>query len=237
MLPISIVIPITFLVVVWATLGFFYLASSKSNFAIGVLLVWFLAQSMLGYSGFYTVANPFPPRVVFLVLPPIAFITILFLTDRGQRFIDALDLKWLTVMHVVRLPVEIVLYGLFLSKYIPQIMTFEGRNFDILMGISAPVVYYFSFVRKRLNRGMLLLWNMAGVFMVLNIAITGILSSPVAFQQFGFEQPNVAVLYFPFNLLPSLVVPMVLFSHFASIRQLIQGHVIAPLKEDGFNKL
>jgi hypothetical protein len=40
------------------------------------------------------------------------------------------------------------------------------------------------------------------------------------FQQFAFDQPNIAVLYFPFIWLPSCVVPLVLLSHLAAIRQL-----------------
>lgn len=222
MLPIPMYIPISFIAVVVVTLGFFYQASRKSNFALGALMLWAFAQSVIGYSGFYTVADTIPPRFVLLVLPTIALIMVLFLTKSGKSFIDNLDLKWLTLIHIVRLPIEIVLYWLFLAKAIPQIMTFEGRNFDILMGLSAPLVFYLFFVRCSLKSGILLMWNIVGVLLVSNVAITGILSAPLAFQQFEFEQPNIAVLYFPFNLLPSLIVPLVLFSHFASIRQIIQ---------------
>jgi hypothetical protein len=38
---------------------------------------------------------------------------------------------------------------------------------------------------------------------------------------FAFDQPNIAVLYFPFNWLPSCIVPLVLLSHLAAIRQLL----------------
>jgi hypothetical protein len=43
----------------------------------------------------------------------------------------------------------------------------------------------------------------------------------VGLQQFAITQPNIAVQYFPFNWLPSVVVPLVLFSHLASIQQLL----------------
>lgn len=234
MLPISSYVPITFIAVVMITLGFFYQASRKSSIALGVLFIWAFIQGIIGYTGFYTVTNTIPPRFVFLILPPITLILILFLTKGGKRFIDQLDLKWLTLIHIVRLPVEIVLYWLFLAKAIPEIMTFEGRNFDIIMGISSPIVFYFSFVKRRLNSVGLLVWNIVGVLLVLNVAITGVLSTPVSFQQFAFEQPNIAVLHFPFNLLPSLVVPLVLFSHFVSIRQIIQANIVKQ-KNDNAN--
>jgi hypothetical protein len=41
-------------------------------------------------------------------------------------------------------------------------------------------------------------------------------------QQFGFDQPTVAVLYFPFIWLPGIVVPLVYFSHLVAIRRLLK---------------
>lgn len=225
MLQLPFYINITFIVIVVATVALFYQASHKSKTALVLLLGWSLLQSVLGYSGFYTVNTTVPPRFMLLIAPTIFIIVILFLTKRGKHFINQLDIKWLTLIHAVRLPVEIVLFWLFVQKAIPQVMTFEGRNFDIMMGISAPLVYYFSFIKNRLPGSVLLAWNILGVLLVLNVASTGVVSVPSPFQQFGFEQPNIAVLYFPFNLLPALVVPLVLFSHFASIRKIVQTSI------------
>jgi hypothetical protein len=49
-----------------------------------------------------------------------------------------LDKKILTLLHIIRIPVELGLYWLFIYKAIPQLMTFEGRNFDILVGLTVP---------------------------------------------------------------------------------------------------
>lgn len=223
MLPISFYINIIFLATALGAIVLFYQATRKSKIVLSFLLFWAFAQSIIGYFGFYAVTDTIPPRFVLMILPPIALILILFVTKAGKHFIDELDLKWLTLIHIVRLPIEIVLYWLFLAKAIPQLMTFEGKNFDIIMGISAPLVFYFSYIKNKLSKIGLLGWNILGVLLVLNIAITGVLSTPIAFQQFAFEQPNIAVLHFPFNLLPALVVPLVLFSHFVSIRKIIQA--------------
>jgi hypothetical protein len=95
-------------------------------------------------------------------------------------------------------------------------MTFEGRNFDIISGITAPLIYYFGYHQKVLSNKLMLTWNILCIGLLLNIVINAVLSAPFAFQQFAFEQPNIAVLYFPFNWLPSLVVPLVLFAHLAN---------------------
>lgn len=134
---------------------------------------------------------------------------------------DQLNIKTLTLLHTIRIPVELVLFWLFMHKAIPELMTFEGRNFDILSGITAPIVYYFVFIKKKTNTKFLVFWNFICLGLVITIAINAVLSLPTPFQQFAFEQPNVALLQFPFTLLPSVLVPMVVFSHLASIRQLV----------------
>ena len=46
------------------------------------------------------------------------------------------------------------------------------------------------------------------------------LALPSPMQKIAFEQPNLAVMFFPFNLLPAVVVPLVLLAHLTAIRRL-----------------
>jgi hypothetical protein len=71
-----------------------------------------------------------------------------------------------------------------------------------------------------MNKSIVLVWNIICIGLLINIVVNGLLSAPSPFQQFGFEQPNVAILHFPFMFLPACIVPIILFSHLASIRQL-----------------
>ena len=125
-------------------------------------------------------------------------------------------------MHIVRIPAEFVLLCLFLNKTVPGIMTFEGRNFDILSGFTAPLIWYFGYVKKILNEKIILAWNICCTVLLLNIVITAVLSPPFNFQQLAFDQPNIAILYFPFIWLPGFIVPAVLLSHLVAIRQLMR---------------
>ncbi len=165
-----------------------------------VLLLWLIAQALITISGIYykTILSDLPPKIILLGIAPMMLsIIILFITCKGRNFIDSLPLKTLTWLHVVRLPVEIVLYLLFLEKTVPELMTFAGRNFDILIGISAPLVAYYGFTGAQQNRKLLLFWNIAGIIFLFNIVINAILSVPGPLQQFGFEQPNIAVVQYP----------------------------------------
>lgn len=209
-----------FILTTFITLYLFSRATSKPGVVLLVLLAWLTLQGFIASSGFYTVTDTLPPRFLLGILPPLAFIFFLFLSPRGRLFIDGLDLKILTLLHVIRIPVELVLFWLFSYKAVPQLMTFEGRNFDILSGISALLVYYFGFIKKSLDKKFILVWNFIGLALLANIVINAFLSAPFPFQQFAFDQPNIAILYFPFIWLPALVVPLVLFSHLVAIRKL-----------------
>ena len=139
---VSLVIAATTLVTVLA----FYKASRYSVITLVTLFCWLALQTVISLTGFYTDTDSMPPRFLLLVLPPVLFILSLFAFPKGRSYIDKLDIKTLTWLHVIRIPVEIVLFWLFVHKTIPGLMTFEGRNFDILSGITAPIVYYFVFV-------------------------------------------------------------------------------------------
>lgn len=210
----------TFGVALLSTIYIFYRATQKSKTFLFLIAAWLLVQSLISSTGFYTVNQTQFPRFQFLLLPPIIIIIILFNTQKGKAFIDGLNLKTLTLIHIVRIPVEIVLYWLFLGKAIPELMTFEGRNFDIIAGITAPFIYYLSFVSRKANKTVLIIWNVLCLGLLLNIFINGLLSAPTPFQQFGFNQPNIAILHFPIVFLPACIVPLILFSHLSSLRQL-----------------
>ncbi|HMC96549.1 MAG TPA: hypothetical protein VKG92_02765 [Flavobacteriales bacterium] len=186
-----------------------------------VILAWVVAQGAIALTGFYTVTSTLPPRFILLIAPPLLLFALLFLTARGRRFLDALDPAALTLVHVVRIPVELVLYALCAYKTIPEGMTFAGSNFDILSGLSAPLIWWFGYKRGPLNRDVLVAWNLICIGLLVNIVARAVLSAPFPFQQLAFDQPNIAVLYFPFVWLPCCVVPLVLLAHLAALRKLL----------------
>lgn len=214
-------IKIVFALTTFLTIILFYIASKRSIISVLIMIIWLGLQAFVGWSEFYTVTDTIPPRFLLLVGPPLLFILILFVTRAGKEFIDHLDQRYLTLLHTVRIPVEIVLFWLFVHKAIPELMTFEGRNFDILSGITAPFVYYFGYIKKLLSNIVLIVWNVICLCLLFNIVIHAILSVPTSFQKFAFDQPNIGVLYFPFNWLPACIVPLVLFAHLATLRQLL----------------
>jgi hypothetical protein len=214
-------IPVTFILTTLFAAMWLYKAGNYSKLILIISLLWLGLQAAISLSGFYLFSSGLPPRFALLLMPPIVMIVILFITKKGRLFITGFDVKALTLIHIVRIPVELTLYWLFIHKTIPQVMTFEGRNFDILCGITAPIIYYFGYIKNTFGRVTLLAWNIACLLLLANIVITAVISAPFDFQKIGLDQPNIALFYFPFIWLPCFVVPVALFSHMVNIRKLI----------------
>jgi hypothetical protein len=211
---------ILFILTTGLTIYFFLRATNYSASALIIISLWLLLQGVLTLSGFYLVVDSIPLRGLLFVAPPALLIIVVFATAGGRRFVDRLDPGTLILIHVVRIPVEIVLYWLYLEKRVPRLMTFAGGNYDILSGLTAPFVFYFGFVKKLFGRYVILCWNIICLVLLLLIAGHAILSIPSPLQKLAFDQPNIAVLHFPYCWLPSFIVPVVLFSHLAVFRYL-----------------
>jgi hypothetical protein len=69
----------------------------------------------------------------------------------------------------------------------------------------------------------LFVFNLIGLGLLINIVTIAVLSLPTPMQRFGFDRPNIAVLYFPYVLLPTVIVPIVLFAHLAALYKSLRG--------------
>ena len=195
------------------------------KFLLFAIPFWMMFQAVLAYGGFFLDTTSLPPRIfLFGVLPALILIIVYFVFFR-VGIVEQLPLKMLTIIHTIRVPVELVLSWLFAAGMVPEIMTFHGNNFDILSGLSAPIITYFAFRNGRVNTTLLAIWNVVCLALLLNIVITAILCIPSPIQKLAFDQPNVAILYFPYIWLPTVVVPIILFSHLSSLWKLFRGKV------------
>jgi hypothetical protein len=187
-----------------------------------VLAGWMLVQLIVGLTGFYTVMQVLPPRFLYAIGPPLLTIVLLVGLPRGRAWMERVDLRALTLLHVVRIPVEWGLHQLYVEGLVPQVMTWEGRNLDVLSGLTAPLVAWLAFRGGHVHRPLLAGWNVAALALLGVIVFHGILSVPTPLQRFGFEQPNVALMYVPFNWLPSVIVPLVLLAHVIALYRLLR---------------
>ena len=223
-----------FIATTFLTVGFlFYLIkrtgreTAPGRIVVSVVAFWLLLQATLALGGFYQSVNSVPPRILASGAIPSLIFVLAFSTWYGSTFVRQLPIGTLTLLHVVRIPVELVLYGLFIGGQVPEAMTFEGRNLDIISGLTAPIAYLLL-VRRGVRPIGLIVWNFAALGLLVNIVSTAIVALPSPFQQIAFDQPNVAIIYFPYVWLPTIVVPIVLFAHIAALVQLFSRKGAGP---------
>lgn len=220
-------VSIVFILTTFATIGFLLRAMRRAgldSFPSGLLLfllpLWIIFQGTVALGGVYENFTAVPPRLVIFGIAPALLVVIVYLIFFRSTFVYKLPIKTLTMLHIVRIPVEITLYWLFIAGQVPEMMTFAGRNFDILSGIAAPIVFWLAFRGGETRRGVLIAYNILGLVLLANIVSIAALSLPSPLQQLNINQPNRAVLYFPYVWLPTIVVPIVLFAHLASLAKL-----------------
>ena len=159
-----------------------------------------------------------PPRVMIAFFPPLIFAIVLLTSKKFAAVIKLIPQHWLILIQSFRILMELILWMLFLENIIPQQMTFEGRNFDILVGLTALVAGYLAY-RKKLSNNFIIAWNLFGLVLLANIVVVAILSSPLPFRVFMNEPANTMVAYFPFVWLPGFVVPVAYTIHLISIKK------------------
>ncbi|WP_228384168.1 hypothetical protein [Sphingobacteruim zhuxiongii] len=163
-----------------------------------------------------------PPKILLYgILPTIVIITMTFVSQKGREFMDSLSLEMLLYIHLIRIPVELALYLLSLYELVPRLITFSGSNLDILAGLTVPLMVYLNTSKRKYLRALNLFWNIISLGLLLNVVILAFLSAPSPLQRISFEQPNIAMLHFPFSWLPTFIVPIIIFVHLLSIRRLL----------------
>lgn len=186
-----------------------------------MLTLWLVYVSLLSLAGVFTVGG-LPPRIpLLLILPAFAFMTYFFRSQETKDLIAATPASWLVYAQSFRVVVELMLHGLFLEGVLPKAGTYEGYNYEIVIGISAIAVGYLGYTRRVLPRIALIIWNGAGlatlaiiVFIMISHAyFPGIYSNP--------EKLNIADFgSFPYTLLAGFLMPLAVFMHVFSLKKL-----------------
>jgi hypothetical protein len=207
---------IAFIIVTCLSVVLFYLGTGKQNKGFILYLCWILTIALSSWFGFFKDTTGMPPRILLVIIPAVIFVVYSF----RKIELGGLRRNYLIGIHILRIPVELVLFQLYLQGKIPVIMTFAGWNFDILMGISAALILGWTIItEKEINQNLFRLWNIVGIIFLTIIVGTAIFSAPSPIQQLAFDQPNLAILQFPYTLLPAIVVPVVLLSHLLCLKK------------------
>lgn len=219
----------TFIAIVIAVLGFLYYAinaaysgkkSTTPALIIAVMIGWISLVSVQTFNGYFTNLSGIP-RLPLLAAVPVTAILIAFAWPKARALLQEMPITTLHYVHIVRVPVEMVIWWLAVSRAMPMDMTFEGSNLDIISGISAPFAAVFLVGARSKNRVGAIVWNVVALGLLVNIVRIAISYMPYFFTPSGGQVANLGVFYFPYVLLPTFIVPAIFFSHLVSLYQLV----------------
>ena len=194
--------------------------SRKILIAALVIFLWLAYLAILSQTGILRDLN-LPPKFPLLVfLPFVIGLLFVYFRSKNSVVIHAIPTSWLIYFQSFRIAVEVLILFTFFEGILPQSATFEGMNFDVVMGLSAPFVGIY--VAKHPNRKRIqYLWNILGICMVLFVAF--IVASSIYFPAiWNSETPLVDLRFLdmPYLLLAGYLAPMAIFIHVVSLTQL-----------------
>jgi len=177
---------------------------------------WMTATWAAAESGVLREWDATPPPIALLVVGIVGLAAAIAWTGYGRRLASGLPLWILVAVQGFRLPLELAMHAMYERGEMPVQMSYSGRNFDIVTGVTALLVAWLV-ATGRSARRLVLVWNVLGLILLVNIVTIAILSTP-RFRYFGDDRLNVWVTYPPFVWLPAVMVLAALAGHLIVFR-------------------
>jgi hypothetical protein len=119
-----------------------------------------------------------------------------------------------------RVIVEVLMHRAYVEGLMPVQMSYSGRNFDIVTGITALALGGWL-VSGTPRRQLVLAWNTLGLVLLANIVTVALLSAPTPMRVFMNEPANVWITRTPWVWLPAVMVFAALVGHVLVYRRLL----------------
>ena len=191
----------------------------RRRFRVGAL-IWISLALVLAASGVLEQWERRPPPFIMVVVSIAVLGVVIARSSIGDRLSRGLALASLVGLQAFRLPLELLMHQTTLAGVMPEQMTYSGRNFDIITGITA--VLLATWLRTgRPPKSVVLGWNLIGLLLLANIVAVAVLSTP-QFAVFGAapERLNTFVARAPYVLLPAVMVLAAWAGHLVVFRAL-----------------
>lgn len=191
------------------------------NFLI-VVFGWFAFVYIWSRFGIFSNFEIFPFNAMPMVIIPMIIVLIFTLSKTTKEILAHIPQESLVKLQSFRFYVEVLLWALYASALLPIQMTFEGKNFDIITGVTAVLLTtrMGSFMLlDKLPKFAIVFWNLIGLALLITIVTIAILSMPTPLRYFMNDPANTIVTEFPISLLPAFLVPLAYMLHILSIRK------------------
>ena len=185
-----------------------------------LLTGWLVVLGILAGAGVFLRDGRVQPYVLAAGLLP-TIVGIAFVTSRaGAAVLARTSPATLVGLQSFRVVVELALWALALQGRLSPLLTFEGRNFDVLVAVTALPMAWLCLARRAWAPAAAAVWNVAGIVILVSTVLHFVLSAPTPFQRIRTEPATRIVAGLPYIWLPGFLVPLAWTLHVASLRTL-----------------
>ena len=183
--------------------------------------VWFAAVIIVAASGALRRWDWRPPLFPILAAVMLALGVAFARSTLGDRLARGLPLAWLVAFQGFRLPLELLMHRAYTEGVMPVQMSYSGRNFDIVTGITALLLGAAMSI-WRVPKTLVWIWNVMGLILLINIVSVAVASLPL-FRAFGPDRLNTFVTYPPYVFLPAVMVLAAWAGHLVVFKALVSS--------------
>jgi hypothetical protein len=195
-----------------------------SVWVVVILMVVLIANLVGDHVGLFRRMDLLPPPFVVLVLLCLGIsvgVGMGYLGKIGDDLVRTMSIESLVALQIFRLPLELLMLRAAHLGIMPIEFSMLGYNVDVLTGLGALLIFAYCLSSKSLPIRAVWLWNVFGVSCLIAIGVLAALTSP-NLHVFGADAKHVNswVLYFPYSLLPTVLVAFAVFGHVLLTRKL-----------------
>jgi hypothetical protein len=196
-------------------------AKRKKVILVICVLLWQFYIFALGRTDILS-SYELPPRfAIFLIGPAFLFTGIFIYLNRNNTWLHYIPKSWLVYLQSFRILVETLFVFSVADGILHSNVTIEGYNFDMILGLSAPVIAFLAFGKNMISEKMVILWNYIGIAILASVIFV-FLSTIFLPELYGSESSLMSLTFtnYPYTLIAGFLMPVGVFMHVLSIVQL-----------------
>lgn len=191
-------------------------------YRVGIfILTWIIYVVVVSSTGMIDDFSLPPKLPIFIILPAFIFIGIIITRPATTTLLAIVPVYLLIGIQAFRVIVELIIWLAYKDGILPVVTTFEGYNYDVLVGITAIPLAFYTF-KNRMSRGLLIFWNIAGLFILANTIRIFLLSGFFP-HLVGLDDNTIELSFLrpPLIFIAGLFMPMAILFHGLSLKQLL----------------
>ena len=200
------------------------LKEDKLKFSLAVafvLFAWFASVMLLSFYDFFAWNALIAPNLVlgWLVL----FVTLkqVYYNDRIRAVFDLISVPWLIAIQFFRI-VGYSFFQLYEQGFLPATFALASGWGDIIVGVTAPIVALFYFMKFSFAKKLAIAWSVVGIVDLIVALSTGILSYPRPVQVLATAPSTEIIALFPMVIVPLFAVPLAFLLHLLTLRLIVK---------------